>query len=510
MAQVINSSGNCVGEVSPSGTVTDTAGNYVGEVIGVGSVSTGGILHDARGRSVGTVQGRDSVSVAADVRDSSGKYVGKIVGLGSASHDCYVQNSSGIHVGKVMTTHDSAVGAALLLLPVGGKPRNVHTVTGGNALVTGEERAVRQQPVRKVVNQTAIRPPRRRRRAVLISAASLAVIAAATVSVVLLTRPSPPAPGSVSYIATSPDGRLVDATPNGRVILWNIATRHVVAALTDPGTQGIAGVAFSGNAKEMAVADGNGAIYVWDVTTRHLVTTIDDRDSQSSSGIALSADGRKLAEYDSNNQVFIWDIASRKVAATVQILPPNSNDFTYIDSVALNPDGKYLAVSLSPSGNPGVEVWDVATRQLIANVTAEYGGGQVNFSANGRTLITSSSGTFTLWAVLNGVLTEDMTLNDPIQSPSSYPSLGDGSAVYSPAGSMLATADGSPTGSAFLWNLSTGHMAATLTDPRTKGVVGLAYSPDGKTLITADGNGSIYLWNIATRRISATLTSPSS
>jgi WD40 repeat protein len=52
--------------------------------------------------------------------------------------------------------------------------------------------------------------------------------------------------------------------------------------------------------------------------------------------------------------------------------------------------------------------------------------------------------------------------------------------------------------------------SATLADPGSKGVRGVAYSPDGKYIAAADGNGRTYLRAAARYRLHATLTDPAS
>jgi len=71
--------------------------------------------------------------------------------------------------------------------------------------------------------------------------------------------------------------------------------------------------------------------------------------------------------------------------------------------------------------------------------------------------------------------------------------------AFSPDGATLATADGD--GSIYLWDVATGKLTATLTDPNPDGgygaygVQGVAFSPGGGTLATADVDGSTYLWH---------------
>ena len=89
------------------------------------------------------------------------------------------------------------------------------------------------------------------------------------------------------------------------------------------------------------------------------------------------------------------------------------------------------------------------------------------------------------------------------------------SVVFSPTGKLLAVGGraqlfSSDGGSVYLWSLATRKVIATLADPNGKGVVSVAFGPEGSTLAAGDLNGTTYLWSLATQQVIARLTDPGS
>ena len=79
-----------------------------------------------------------------------------------------------------------------------------------------------------------------------------------------------------------------------------------------------------------------------------------------------------------------------------------------------------------------------------------------------------------------------------------------GPVAFSPDGRFLAVG-ASQTGATYLYNAADGQLAAILKVRGSSSINGIAFSPDGKFLASANVDGQIFLWDVSTGTLAATL-----
>ncbi len=183
------------------------------------------------------------------------------------------------------------------------------------------------------------------------------------------------------------------------------------------------------------------------------------------SDLALIDDGKTLVTFDhTDGMVRFWNLESGKEERNFQAMPEKQH-FGILQTV-LSPDGKTLAVAYdqSPFQRPGVgphivRLWDVATgkeqHELHAHLHYIL---DMAFSPDGRLLATA----------------------------------GDKAWDLSRPGDPRKTID-----QVFVWDTATGKRVAALPNGLPIGANAVAFSPDSRSLATAEPEGSIRVWEAA-------------
>jgi WD40 repeat protein/tRNA A-37 threonylcarbamoyl transferase component Bud32 len=342
-------------------------------------------------------------------------------------------------------------------------------------------------------------------------------------------------------LAYSPDGETIAVGAFDGLRLLDARSRKVLARAVVHGNA--SWLAFTSDGSRIAVVESVEEGTSW-ITIRDAATLKQIGDPIEPEGftgrwlsqwwtdpsIALTPDGRSLVTTSVGGQLTWWDLESRKQMRTLAI-PAGYR------ALALSPNGRTAAVGL----DDGVRLIRVRTGRFHESKgTLASNPIWLAFSPNGKSMVsTSRDGSVTLWNVATTTPRESLRGHaDSVWQP-----------IFSPNGKTLYTA--SAGGTAIAWDVSferrfgrpfrfthdvgpyewpdrhpgkfspDGRLIALglndegirLWDARTLSpvgpplretggeVTGLAFSPDGRTLVAVTGNGVPTIWDVESRSL---------
>jgi WD40 repeat protein len=184
-----------------------------------------------------------------------------------------------------------------------------------------------------------------------------------------------------------------------------------------------------------------------------------------------------------DGSLHVWDLQSGK-----QIGNDWRDEETEVNTIALSLDGKKVA---SGSNDGVLRLWDVDTGKVIAKWTGHKGKiSSVCWNRGGQVVSGSyDDGTVKVWDV------ESRKTTLAIETGLS----GAGAVIYSPDTTMIATGGHKKGSEEYIkiWDVKTGKLIANLKG-HTNDVYCLAWTADGKTLISGSDDHSIRTWNTTT------------
>lgn len=276
-------------------------------------------------------------------------------------------------------------------------------------------------------------------------------------------------------VAFSPDGRSLAATGDS-TRLWDVSNlRHPTKTTAIPG--GLFSVAFSPDGNSLATAEGDKTVRLQDLRDLPLV----GHDNVVAS-VAFSPNGRVLATGSWDHTVRLWDVSDPPSRRPITTL---TGQTSFVRSVAFAPDGNTLATA---SDDNTVWLWDITNPYSPHRVTTVNSpGGEivaVAFSVDGHLLATGEYQMARLWDVT------DRENPREIATVGGYPSV-IWRVAFSPNGHILTTGVDEGETTSRVWDISDPHHPRELAFPfsHTDTIpIGGAFSPDNRILVTVSNN----------------------
>ena len=295
-----------------------------------------------------------------------------------------------------------------------------------------------------------------------------------------------PAPAQTATLPVS-----VTPPPSPTLELTPLTSRQYRIALVRHDAS-VTSVAFSSDGEMLASADANGIVNVWRVRDGALLYSLEAH-ARAVTDVTFSPDGRNLVTGGKDGFVKLW---LAKSGAFIQNI---MEDPGWVKSMIYSPNGEMLAVSMN---DYRVLIVRLANGFLI-NSSSAYTRFDVS-SATTNNYVLASSET-AVW--LNGVSDLPFGLKLRGQGGKSLDT------VLSPDGGLLAS--GSTDQKIYLWEIydvsyllrETGDINGiterqvfgslmTILEGHTGWVNGVAFSPDGKYLVSGSGDTTIIIWSL--------------
>jgi WD40 repeat protein len=284
--------------------------------------------------------------------------------------------------------------------------------------------------------------------------------------------------GKITTLAFSPDGQtLASAGYYSPIAIWEMTHKTAEMALQNS-PETVPSLSFSPDGAILAAADLDGNVRIWNTGSWSLAHVL-RADADGVRHLAFSPDGKLLATVGQDRTIRLWHTAAWELGSVLE-----ANDSS-VRCVAFSSDGQELAAA-SLCGT--VTLWDL--KSGASDLIAKPAPGErarlsasLAFSPNNASL-----------AMLGGdtrLLIWDLYFRKPKihMSESQNVLLG---LTFSPDGKTLAA--GTKAGFIERWNVETGERLPELRG-HSAPVWALAFSPDGRSLVSGGYDGALRLWD---------------
>ncbi len=292
---------------------------------------------------------------------------------------------------------------------------------------------------------------------------------------------------AVRCAAFSPDGRLlVSVGEDNKVIVWDFARRERLKTFHDH-TDWITSVAFSPDGKWFATASFDRTVIVWDAERLEKAAVLRGH-REKVCAVVFSPNGRLLVSSDNwteapEDDTVLWRVGSWE---KVGVIPWGASE---PHNLLFSPESRRLIFHHDYTRDNRQNIWDLTTgRPVASEFDTAWSGNHAVFSPDAKRLVSVNAA--------GEVIFVDWRRRSILNR---YPAHQDNgrAAAWSPDGRLVATS----AENVILWDAATMRKIAPLEYSSI--VWGLAFSPDGRWLVSTHGDGAVLVWDMVERKRAA-------
>jgi WD40 repeat protein/HEAT repeat protein len=296
------------------------------------------------------------------------------------------------------------------------------------------------------------------------------------------------------------------------VRLWSTRTGEDTRTIVLPRDgRSISGIAFDGSVRTLAV--GAQGIRLYSVGTGEILASNEsERVREQSGSFAFSPDGKTIAYPVTEmgwytHSVGLWSVGSPSGLGEARYRGPRA--------VALSPDGAIFATADLDGDTGSIGLLSARTGEVVRTLVTREGTAFVSllFSPDGKQLVCCSGPAIAhrrgfseakmhVFSVESGEESAAVAISSDLVEAMRWFGFLDVLAI-SPDGTMLASAMPGPSATDLQRSEITLYDVRTMGELRTiggesKGIMSLAFSPDGATLASGGSDGRVTLWSVKT------------
>jgi WD40 repeat protein len=293
----------------------------------------------------------------------------------------------------------------------------------------------------------------------------------------------------INAASFSPDGALVvTASDDTTARIWDASSGQELRVLRGH-KDAVKAAFFTPDGSRVVTTSVDGTARAWNAD----VGTILHASSGWVLGTAFDGSGRRAATADDRGLVRIWDATTGTVRLSVRYPPDRRRAPWTINSVAFSGARWMVTAAGDDTGTGEAQIWSTTTGALWRVFPPEGGGdwiGSAEMSPNGRDIATAADDGARIWDVRRSVVRRRLPGHDLTD------------VAFSHDGRMLVTA--SLGGTARVWRTATGAPVVVLRGSPSD-LSSASFSPDGHSVVTTGYDRVARIWTVPAGRLVHTL-----